>query len=523
MLVCLVVGCDEAARDGSSVGPVDGALEAGGADLDGSRVADGARGNDGSPEAQDSAGDSETAVDADEVADQASTDGCTGRPLYLDQDGDGFGDPADRVEVDDCEDRPGRVERAGDCNDDDEDVNPDASEACNGVDDDCNDLVDDQASDPGTWYRDADGDGVGDTLSVRFACDQPEGHVAAGGDCDDQRPEVVACLEGQRCSLARTCIEVDACSGVGDCPEEGTVCDLETLRCVPGSPCGGQAFDTARVASDLLVVLDRSCSMRSRVDGTRKWVAAVGAIGNITQAFADAIRFGLILFPDQGDDSRCGQGDIPIPIGDANGPAIRGLLQAALDSDDPNWPDGPCVTNIDSAIQQASTDPAFDDGRGHVLLVTDGQQSGCRLAGGNNGTLEEIAALLNRGVSTFVVGFGGEVSRRRLSEFAEAGGVPRAGDPVYYQADDEAALAVALEEIGRAVAGCVFELGEVPENDEALAVFFDDAERIPRDPEHVDGWDYDAETNTVTFHGAACDRIRDGEVVDVDIVFACRT
>ena len=38
---------------------------------------------------------------------------------------------------------------------------------------------------PSTWYEDGDGDGFGADAQVVEACSQPEGHVAVGGDCDD--------------------------------------------------------------------------------------------------------------------------------------------------------------------------------------------------------------------------------------------------------------------------------------------------------------------------------------------------
>ena len=73
----------------------------------------------------------------------------------------------------------------GDCDDGDAAVNPGATELCNGVDDDCDGDVDEEAADAGTWYADADGDGYGDPAAAQTACEQPSGAVADGTDCDD--------------------------------------------------------------------------------------------------------------------------------------------------------------------------------------------------------------------------------------------------------------------------------------------------------------------------------------------------
>ncbi|MCB9797200.1 MAG: hypothetical protein H6741_31315 [Alphaproteobacteria bacterium] len=72
-----------------------------------------------------------------------------------------------------------------DCDDEDAAVFPGATEACNGVDDDCDGEADEDAADAATWYVDGDGDGYGDERVPVQACEAPEGYTAEGGDCDD--------------------------------------------------------------------------------------------------------------------------------------------------------------------------------------------------------------------------------------------------------------------------------------------------------------------------------------------------
>jgi len=76
---------------------------------------------------------------------------------------------------------------ASDCDDDNAAVHPGASEVCNGIDDDCDGLMDEEgATGCTTYYKDADVDNYGITGDSKCIC-APEGDYTAtqSGDCDD--------------------------------------------------------------------------------------------------------------------------------------------------------------------------------------------------------------------------------------------------------------------------------------------------------------------------------------------------
>lgn len=91
----------------------------------------------------------------------------------------------DPNDVDD--DNDGFTENEGDCNDSNDAINPNASEICDGVDNDCDSDVDADDSDTqlNTYYYDADGDGYGGNALTIDDCVAPSGFVTNNDDCDD--------------------------------------------------------------------------------------------------------------------------------------------------------------------------------------------------------------------------------------------------------------------------------------------------------------------------------------------------
>ena len=163
--------------------------------------------------------------DCDGVVD----DGAPGTSnFYPDLDGDTFGDMF-ATPVIACLPPTGSVLDSTDCDDTSASVYVGAPELCDGIDNDCNSILDDGLSLQDFWM-DADGDTWGDTNSpIVQACSAPVGMVDTDGDCDDGSASVYPgapelCLDG---------LDND-CSGDADCDDWGACRDIEATCWVCG-------------------------------------------------------------------------------------------------------------------------------------------------------------------------------------------------------------------------------------------------------------------------------------------------
>lgn len=109
---------------------------------------------------------------------------------YRDADGDGYGDSSIYLTTCSTVLLPGYVADNTDCDDSNYGVNPAGTESCDGLDNDCNGIIDDGF---GTtrYYRDADGDTYGDpSNTIRVCGARPSGYVGRQGDCNDSDPAI---------------------------------------------------------------------------------------------------------------------------------------------------------------------------------------------------------------------------------------------------------------------------------------------------------------------------------------------
>lgn len=136
-----------------------------------------------------------TNPDAPEICDDTDNN-CNGEnneglptySSYPDSDGDAYGDQAAVAEVS-CIAAGYYVEDNTDCRDDVYEINPGATEQCNGDDDNCDGNIDEGFPEL-TLYVDGDGDGYGDPLQPVVWCSEYDGYVTDNTDCRDDVYEI---------------------------------------------------------------------------------------------------------------------------------------------------------------------------------------------------------------------------------------------------------------------------------------------------------------------------------------------
>ena len=303
--------------------------------------------------------------------------------------------------------------------------------------------------------------------------------------------------------------------------------------------CGATGLAVEAKLPNMLILFDRSCSMRRKVfdssafgtgpdDPETRWYVAREAVDTLATEYQTRVRFGMMVFPEPRED--CGEYPaINVQPDVLTAGAILDVLTepdvqpftlctqpgSSIPGEQPHVT--PTAEALDTVINSGVLqDPERNN---YLLLITDGGAT-CDATAASLGS--QATTLLASGVQTAVVGFGDVetgTAADMLNAMAQAGGLPRpAGPPFFWLAVNPTELADALDAIVAESVSCTFELQGTPPEPDKLYVFVDGTELV-RDA--ADGWVYDEATNTVTFQGGACDAIRSGDSHSINVVYGC--
>ena len=282
--------------------------------------------------------------DADDTVD--ATQG--GVERWADADGDGYGDPFDGGWT--CVAPDGSAENTLDCDDTDALISPDADEVCDGADNDCNGLVDDDDPDidlstTTTYYSDLDGDGYGDATTGVESCRPPSDTVTDATDCDDDD----------------SAINPDAAEAIGD----GVDSDCDgTESCYVDADDDGYRPDT----STTVVSADSDCDDSGEALDSDPWADCDDTDPTRNPGEADAVGDGI--------DSDCNGAETCYVDADDDGYADEsGATVASADEDCSDSGEA-----LSSAPQTDCDDAASTVNPGESEVCNDGVDNDCDAA-----------------------------------------------------------------------------------------------------------------------------------------------
>lgn len=334
------------------------------------------------------------------------------------------------------------------------------------------------------------------------------------------------CPDGWSCVLA-ACVapaadgSVDAYRGMR--PDAGPI-DAAEFEIPDQDLCGQQGIPINPVLPKVLLIVDRSCSMRASLetgqegtaaDHDTRWAYARDALRELVQDYGNRARWALMLYPDEG--AACGEPEFYLRFPTANA-TNASTVRSALAS--PNTsPFTVCGgTPTLQALLSAQTSRAT-----HVILVTDGAAT-C------DTTAEQLAAATIRlralGMEVAAVGFSsggttGEAATMLDAIGREGGLAPSGSANAFYAAETPAALSEAFRSIIRSTISCTYEIdaGRIDLGQEMFVA----QNGVVVDPSDTDGYVFDESTASITFTGSYCERILDGQVSRIGVAYGCPT
>ena len=282
--------------------------------------------------------------------------------------------------------------------------------------------------------------------------------------------------------------------------------------------CGEQTFMLQRLPPDLLIVQDQSGSMMDppSAGGASKWSQMTGAINmSLSTSQAQQARWGIVFFP---NDGACGAATTPdVPVGNNT----QSQIQSSLSSHSPNG-----ATPTQAAVRAATSYlmGLTDSNPKFIVLATDGEPN-CGSGGFGDdaaGAEQAITDAKNMGINTFVIGISADsTSDATLNQMAMNGGEARPnGPPSYYSVQNQTDFVNAIAAITGTVVTCTFPLQMPPPYPDRVSIV-GNGMTIPRDPTHMNGWDFGAGNMSITFYGTYCQQLQQGVIVTVQAIFGC--
>lgn len=301
--------------------------------------------------------------------------------------------------------------------------------------------------------------------------------------------------------------------------------------CTPGHVSGPDPMQPATCAAqfaafrrplEVAVVLDRSCAMEARFDGSPasgpddpegRWGAIVSALSTagLDPRFAG---WSLLFTPD--DAASCElSGELAVAAEPYSGELLADALSTSGASPFDVCASGASELPLEAALGALNGSPDVGTLSEPLVLVI---AAGAPSCSATPESLEDAAANTPYDLAVLAL-----APDETASPLLQAIALPDEMGlrPGYHLAASAADVPARLEEILAARESCVIELvsdADVPIDDEAALRVWVDGEPIAADPEN--GWVLSFD-DSITLNGALCDRLRAGEIQRIEASLGC--
>lgn len=424
---------------------------------------------------------------------------------------------------------------------------------------------------------------LGGLLSLGASCStKPDGSSGAGGNGTATGGTLSGSTGGTATGTGATSNDGDDLSlgsgGGSGGSASGFACESFSVI-----SCDGSALTATPVETSVLLVLDKSGSMKLQPDAnstTSLWQSVKTALEASLAEAPESMAFGLELYPMNDQfiiPDNCGEICCSMPTGDrmdvkvARGTKAREAILKVIGE---NQPGGgtPTAAALKRALDYFTTGEGKElGGQRFVMLATDGgpncnADTSCELEEcthnidgtcpdvsvnccasspaaclDSDGVLAQVEALSDVGIDTFIIGLDGtQAYAESLNAFADAGGRPRQGAPEkFYKVDAATGTADGLASVFREITTQLVKDCDVAVKDSVMPEKLNvavDCEIIPvaDGPIEADGdagapaagtssWWFDASVSprVVRLQGPICDKIESEGVQRVDLLEGC--
>jgi len=306
-----------------------------------------------------------------------------------------------------------------------------------------------------------------------------------------------------------------------DKPDAALPVDLAPDRRRTDSSCNFGHVLADRVNPDVVLVFDRTSAMRKTVDGTMvtRWLEMTGAVEDALKGTDAEVRWGLKFVPSMAGCEVTSSLDVAVATSNYN--AIVNRIRGTMPVTGPEG--SPLATGIQAASRGllfgAPTTPRY------LVLATDGKVNCPDTPAARQDAIKAVSNAATQGVRTFVIGTAspGSEQHATLNELATAGLEPNPGDVRYHPATSKEEMLAALGNITQRLTSCVLVTKAQPPAPNFVAIEMDGA-RIPRDPQHLNGWEWAGSGSFQIAHvyGEYCDRLIANPGATVEFILGCQ-